>query len=90
MDGWTDVVAIFSYATTAVALKSDGTLFCSMSGKPSDTVSAVKDVLWVGVGKQAVVILYQDGTLAVPGKSIPDASLLAGIPLKTDVFGLKK
>lgn len=88
VDGWKDVTAIFSYATTAVALKSDGTLFCSISGKPSETVSAVSNVLWVGVGKQAVVILYKDGTLAVPGKSIPDASLLAGIPLKTDVFGI--
>jgi hypothetical protein len=88
VDGWKDVTAIFSYATTAVALKSDGTLFCSISGKPSEIVSAVSNVLWVGVGKQAVVILYKDGTLAVPGKSIPDASLLAGIPIKTDVFGI--
>lgn len=88
VDGWSGVTAIFSYATTAVALKNDGTLYCSVSGKPSDIVSAVTDVLWVGVGKQAVVILYKDGTLAVPGKSIPDASLLAGIPIKTDVFGI--
>jgi hypothetical protein len=89
VDGWKDVTAIFSYATTAIALKSDGTLLCTIEGNPSEMVSAVQNVLWVSVGNNnTVVVLYKDGTLAVPGKSIPDASLLAGIPIKTDVFGI--
>lgn len=89
VDGWEGVTAIFSYATTAVALKKDGTLYCSVNGKPSGIVSAVQNVLWVSAGNKAAIVLSKDGSLTVYGSSTADASLLAGIQLKTDVFGIE-
>ncbi len=89
VDGWTNVVSIFSYARTAVALKADGTLFCDIDGKPSEVVSAVQYVLWVSAGNGSVVVLYKDGTLAVYGNTAANTDLLAGIPIKTDVFGIE-
>lgn len=82
--GWNDVVAIFSTATRAVAIKSDGTLLYSVSGKSSDVLSEVTDALWVGVGKQAVVVLHKDGNLSVPGEIILDLPL----SWKTEAFGI--
>ena len=91
VDDWKGVTAIFSYsyATTAIALKSDGTLLCTIEGNPSEMVSAVQNVLWVSVGNnKTVVVLHKDGTLSSYGQFKPDAGELAGIPLKTDVFGM--
>ncbi len=85
VDGWNDVIAIFSNATNAVAMKADGTLLFSASGKPSDTLSEITDALWVGVGKQAIVVLHKDGTLDVPGTvnlELPSA-------WQTEVFGIE-
>ena len=89
VDGWTNVVAIFSYARTAVALKADGTLFCDINGKPSEIVSAVQNVLWASAGNGSVVVLYKDGTLAVYGNTAANTDLLAGIPIKNDLFGIE-
>ena len=83
---WRNVIAVVSGGSSAVAITADHKVYYNASGKPSYDLASYTDVLWVSVRQNFVGILHIGGNLSGIGLI---GTPPAGIPLYTDLFGMK-
>ena len=86
VSNWSNVIAVVSGGPSAVAITTDHKVYYNASGKPSYDLASYTNVLWVSVQQNSVSILHTSGTLSSIGL---DGTPPAGIPIYTDVFGMK-
>ncbi|MBR2132117.1 MAG: hypothetical protein IJ955_06195, partial [Oscillospiraceae bacterium] len=85
VSGWTNVMAVVSGGTSAVAITTDHKVFYSASGRPSESMVGYENVLWVSVRQNFIGVLKLDGTISGIGLM---GTPPAGISIYTDLFGL--
>lgn len=83
---WKNIVAVVSGGSSAVGITADNKLHYTASGKPSNSLIAYENVVWVSVRQNSVALLDANGSLSGIGVVGYPPS---GVLINTDVYGMK-